>query len=304
MQTITFTRGLPASGKSTWAKEQVVNGNGKIVRVNMDDIRSMLGLPYSVYAEELALRVQDQAILSAVKSGRDVIVDNTHIEKKMPTRIKKLFDGDVIFKIKDFTDVPLGHCLERDQQRVGSAHVGADVIRRMHARLQKVSITEDWLNDVKLSPKLIHDPSIHQWAVVFDIDGTLAKHVSRSPYDYSRVLTDELFYEIAELTWTFKEEGYTVLIMSGRPGSVQIRKDTEQWLRERGVYFDALHMRGDNYANPEDDKRNDSDVKQEMVDQHIRGKYNVRLWFDDRDRVVRRLRKLGIKVAQVADGDF
>jgi hypothetical protein len=41
-----------------------------------------------------------------------------------------------------------------------------------------------------------------------------------------------------------------------------------------------------------------------MVDNYIRGKYNILMWFDDRDRVVRRLRKLGIKVAQVADGEF
>jgi hypothetical protein len=52
------------------------------------------------------------------------------------------------------------------------------------------------------------------------------------------------------------------------------------------------------------DGRNDADVKQEMVDKHIRGRYNVLLWLDDRDRVVRRIRKLGIKVAQVAEGDF
>jgi predicted kinase len=295
MQTITFTRGLPASGKSTWAKEQVVNGNGKIVRVNMDDIRSMLGLPYSVYAEELALRVQDQAILSAVKSGRDVIVDNTHIEKKMPTRIKKLFDGDVLFKIKDFTDVPLGHCLERDQQRVGSAHVGADVIRRMHARLQKVSITEDWLNDVKLSP--VYKPKAGSDAcVVFDIDGTLAEHVARSPYDYSRVHTDALIQHIANLNQLYWDEGYEIIIMSGRPDSC--RTETEKWLKDHSVKYTALFMRD------KDDKRNDADVKQDLFDEHVRDNYWVHAWFDDRDRVVRRMRKLGLNVLQVADGDF
>jgi len=52
------------------------------------------------------------------------------------------------------------------------------------------------------------------------------------------------------------------------------------------------------------DSRNDADVKQEMVDKYIRGRYNVLIWLDDRDRVVRRLRKLGIKVGQVAEGDF
>lgn len=301
--TIIICRGLPASGKSTWAKAIALNTGA--VRVNMDDIRNMLGLPYTKENEELALQIQDKAILAAVKAGKDVIVDNTHIEKKMPTRYKKLFDGDEKFIIKDFTDVSVEECIRRDAERgAKGGFVGPDVIRRMAARLPKVSITEEWLNDVKLSPKL-------EWikgapcVVVFDIDGTLAEHVARSPYDYSRVSTDRVFQEIAQLTARYKHnDQFRVVIMSGRPGTPEIRRDTEAWLKANYVQFDELHMRGDLYENPADDKRNDADVKQEMVDRHIRGKYNVWLWFDDRDRVVRRLRKLGIKVAQVADGDF
>lgn len=300
--TIILTRGLPASGKSTWAKKMALETGA--VRVNMDDIRGMLGLPFSKEAEELALKVQDQAILAAVKAGKDVIVDNTHIEKKMPTRYKKLFDGDQKFILKDFTDVWVEECVRRDAERgAKGGFVGPDVIRRMAARLQKVSITEEWLNDVKLSPKLewiVGAPPV----VVFDIDGTLAEHVARSPYDYSRVKTDAVFHEIAQLTVMYRRQGYKIMIMSGRPGTVQVRTDTENWLNANMIQFDELHMRGDLYENPAEDKRNDADVKQEMVDLHIRGKYNVWIWYDDRDRVVRRLRKLGIKVAQVADGDF
>ena len=41
-QKIILTRGLPASGKSTWSKEQVAKSNGKIKRVNKDDLREMV----------------------------------------------------------------------------------------------------------------------------------------------------------------------------------------------------------------------------------------------------------------------
>jgi predicted kinase len=34
--------GIPASGKTTWAKEQVKNGGGKWKRVNKDDLRAMV----------------------------------------------------------------------------------------------------------------------------------------------------------------------------------------------------------------------------------------------------------------------
>lgn len=296
--TIILTRGLPASGKSTWAKEQVENGAGKIVRVNMDDIRSMLGLPFSKDAENLALDIQDRSILAAVKAGQDVIVDNTHIEKKMPTRFKKLFDGDVEFRIQDFTDVPLGVCIERDELRVGRAHVGADVIRRMYLRLRKVDITEEWLNDVTLSP--LYKPRAGTDAcIVVDIDGTVAEHLERSPYDYSRVLTDGPIMPLVKLVNLYWDAGYEVIFMSGRPDIDNVREHTEMWLDNFGIPYSALFMRPGDML-----KENDADVKQHLFDKYVRDFYTVDMWFDDRDRVVRRLRKLGIKVAQVADGDF
>ena len=53
-----------------------------------------------------------------------------------------------------------------------------------------------------------------------------------------------------------------------------------------------------------DDNRNDADVKHEIFNTEFRDKYEIEAWFDDRDRVVRRMRKLGVNVLQVADGDF
>ena len=39
---VILTVGLPASGKSTWAKEQVSQNPGQYKRVNKDDLRAML----------------------------------------------------------------------------------------------------------------------------------------------------------------------------------------------------------------------------------------------------------------------
>lgn len=295
MRTVTLTRGLPASGKSTWAKELVAQSNGTIVRVNMDDIRAMLALPYSKDAEELALQIQDKTIVQAVKAGKDVVVDNTHIEKKMPTRIKKLFDGDVAFEVKDFSHVNVEECVTRDVYRgiCGERSVGEQVIRRMASRMTKWTLTEEFMNDTILSPPLEYDPEL-PWAIVIDTDGTTAHH-RRSPYDYARCGTDIPDKNMQELIPTLFEY-YTVIGMSGRPDTW--RDETEKWYQDNGIPFDSFHMRA------EGDNRNDADVKQEMVDKHIRGKVNVLMWFDDRDRVVRRLRKLNIKVSQVAEGDF
>lgn len=296
MRTITLTRGLPASGKSTWAKQQVAESNGRIVRVNMDDIRAMVGLPFSKDAEAIALDIQDKAILAAVSAGKDVIVDNTHIEKNMPKRIKKLFDGDVLFKIQDFTDVWATECVRRDALRDNP--VGSDVIRKMAARIDKWKLTAEFMNDVVLSAPLEYDPAL-PWCIVWDTDGTTAKHVARSPYDYSRVLTDAPHEDILIVKKILAEDTDIYhLGMSGRPDSC--REDTEKWNKIYHIDFDEFYMR--NAATQAD--WNDADVKQFMVDNYIRGKYNILAWFDDRDRVVRRLRKLGIRVLQVNYGDF
>jgi hypothetical protein len=96
----------------------------------------------------------------------------------------------------------------------------------------------------------------------------------------------------------YSQFGYWVVIMSGRPGSLDIQMNTYKWLKDNNVYFDELYMR-----DPED-KRNDAIVKSEMVDKFIAGRGNIRLWFDDRNRVVDAIRAKGIKVAQVNPGEF
>ena len=73
---------------------------------------------------------------------------------------------------------------------------------------------------------------------------------------------------------------------------------TREWLEGWGIHLDHLFMR------PRGDGRNDSIVKSELVDKHISGKYDVIAHFDDRQRVVDALRAKGMKVLQVAPGDF
>lgn len=304
MQTITLTYGLPASGKTTWAKEEVRLSNDKIIRVNMDDIRAMLGIPYSKDAEEIALKIQDQAILSAIAAGKDVIVDNTHIEQNMPKRIKQLFDGDVLFKIKDLSKQAVGECVRRDSLR--DKPVGADVIRRMSGKLSKGSwkLTEEWMNNY-MFPLIPYDPydgKERSLCVVFDLDGTIFRH-HRSPYDYAKVETDTVFDHVKQILKFYWDNHYSVFLCSGRPDvwrGLDIRAMTEASLKANGIPYDHLFMR--NGLTQSD--WNDSDVKQFIFETELRDDYDIEAWFDDRDRVVRRLRKLNLNVPQVASGDF
>jgi hypothetical protein len=88
----------------------------------------------------------------------------------------------------------------------------------------------------------------------------------------------------------------TLIGMSGRPDTW--REMTEQWYQDNDIWYDEFYMR------PEGDSRPDTVVKQEMYDKYIRGNYNVLIHLDDRNSVVRAIRKLGVKVGQVAYGNF
>lgn len=296
---VILTTGLPGSGKSTWVVNELAYYGDEAIAVSRDDIRKMIGcFPIGNKEQEnLVSKIQDDIIVRGVKAGKRVYVHDTNLNSKSPTRIKKLFDGDVVFLVQDFTGVPVEVCIERDSHR--ESPVGEKVIRNMARQLQKPwRLTEEFMNDKVLSPPLVYDPKL-PWCVVFDTDGTTAHH-NRSPYDYARCYTDTVDPNIKMLLRIINEQGafdrIHLIGMSGRPDTW--RDMTEQWYRTNNIWYDEFHMR------PAGDSRPDTVIKQEMYDQHIRGKYNVLVHLDDRNSVVRAIRKLGVKVLQAAPGDF
>jgi predicted kinase len=72
--------GLPASGKSSFAKAEV-KANGKtMVRVSRDDLRSMLFNDICLDKREAFIsEVEKSIVMSALASGKNVIVDACHI---------------------------------------------------------------------------------------------------------------------------------------------------------------------------------------------------------------------------------
>jgi len=89
----------------------------------------------------------------------------------------------------------------------------------------------------------------------------------------------------------------SLYVFSGRDGVC--RPETEDWLERNDIEYDKLVMRavGDN--------RSDAIVKAEFIEEHIRGKFNILLWFDDRVRVADMLRDVyGINVAQLGDPNY
>jgi len=131
MKKVILTKGLPGSGKSTWAKEMVNKFPGRYKRINKDDLRAMLDdSKHSKDNEKFILKVRDTLILLALNEGKDVIIDDTNLASKHEEHIKQLVRGIAVVNIQDFTEIPIETCIKRDLKRFNS--VGEKVIRDMY----------------------------------------------------------------------------------------------------------------------------------------------------------------------------
>lgn len=283
---LTITKGLPASGKTTWAKKQNAH------RINKDDLRAMLNNGvWSKHNEKHILEVRDMLAKHFLMTDHDVIIDDTNLHPKHEQNLRTLVDDlndqgfNITFHVKDFTDVPLDVCLERDKKR--EKPVGRKVIKRMHRQFFK--------EDPKPLDIKIFDPAL-PYCVIFDLDGTLATIGDRSPYNGQECLVDYVNTSVRELYWKMTAGDTKAIIFSGRNGESE--PETREWLRLNDIKFDELHMREIG------DQRKDSIIKEEMFDKYIRDKYNVIMVVDDRDQVVDMWRKLGLTCLQVNEGDF
>lgn len=282
MKKVILTKGLPASGKTTWALELIKNNPGQYKRINKDDLRAMLdGGKWSGDNEKFILNVRDSLILQSIEAGKHVIIDDTNLHTKHEDRIKQLVKGKAIVQIQDFTDVDIETCIKRDLLRPVS--VGEKVIRGMYNQYLKPKIQK---------PAYVEGKPI---AIICDLDGTLALFGDANPYDRN-FLEDEVNNSIAEIVHTEQEIGNSVIIVSGRNG--KYKDQTMQWLDKNHISYQYFFMR------KADDTRKDVIVKKEIYDTEIKGKFNISFVLDDRNQVVEMWRQEGLTCLQVADGDF
>jgi len=134
MASLTILKGLPASGKTTYAK-QLVDISCK--RVNKDDLRMMIDNgKYSKSNEANVHHIMLDITRHYLARGYHVVWDNTNLNPKILKEAKKLVkDYEAPIEIVDFTDVPLETCIERDKLREVS--VGEKVIRDMYNKYIK-----------------------------------------------------------------------------------------------------------------------------------------------------------------------
>jgi predicted kinase len=301
MPTLFAYRGLPASGKSTHAAAWVAEDPTHRARVNRDSLRNMLHDGYhGGSAEALVTAASHAAITDLLRKGTDVACDDTNLRQRVIRDLASLAKkAKADFQVRDFTDVPIEVCVERDLKRQRT--VGEQVIRDMHTRYLKgrtlpLPPPEEPADASTGLPLYEVKPGTPR-AVLVDIDGTVALMSGRSPFDETRVSEDQPNRAVIHVVRALHAAGNRIVFLSGRTAGC--RAETEMWLtRHVAVPFDGLHMR------PVGDSRKDSIVKAELFDTHVRDVYDVTCVLDDRDQVVRAWREMGLTVLQVAEGNF
>jgi predicted secreted acid phosphatase len=141
--------------------------------------------------------------------------------------------------------------------------------------------------------------------VVFDIDGTLSIVGDRLKYLQETPPNWDAFYgacgedTVNDAIWEVyaaMEGEHEIYFVTGRRESC--RKDTISWMLRNHI-----ECHGDNHLlmRKDGDKRHDTDVKPELVDDF---KHDILMIFEDRASMVDKWRELGYTCLQVAEGNF
>ena len=142
-------------------------------------------------------------------------------------------------------------------------------------------------------------------AIICDIDGTIAnidhriKHWEKKPRDYPK------FYEtieddkpISEIIWIVQKlsEHAEIIYLTGRHEGTRNR--TKKWLNDHHLPECKLLMRGDT------DFRPDVEIKKIAYYGLIYPKFDILFVLDDRQRVVKMWRDIGLRCLAVAEGNY
>ena len=299
--------GPSGSGKSTRAKgilDKYHNEGQEAIIVSRDKIREMaFGYTESQMAdyyngrtslagdEKLVTHVQHTLVNTYLKKGYVVIVDNTHLEMDY---LRKLEQYGVKVQHVVMEDVEKVDCVIRDEDRV--------------RRVGKAVIDRQW-NKFKEIKKRVNDGDLVGWmgsyvacrrdnpeAIIFDIDGTLA-HMNgkRHAFEWEKVGLDDVDIQVREALWAHQKMGKKIIICTGRDYACM--EETMGWLAMYDITYDEIFFRPRGSYDP------DWKVKERMWHE-ISKDYYISACYDDRDQVVDHARRCGLKVYQVAEGDF
>jgi len=314
-------RGYPGCGKSTRAKELSDEfGNCSIVSADNYWIDSNGFYKFDVSKLKLAHEYCYNEFKKAIAAGRNVIVDNTNLKFE---DCKKYFDyilknnnvGTHRYAI-DICEVSyndLDTAISLRSNREDGKNIPSEKIRGMYDIFRKINCVSLMLSNYtnKIDFVFPKDVVEYNWlensstdktkkdCVICDLDGTLSIFkladgtLLRNAFDASTCESDLINVAVAKAISAFELVGNEIIFLSGREN--KYRKETEAFLNRVSEKY-GLNKNHKLYMRAAGDFRSDDIVKSEIFSNNIKDKYNVVCVFDDRPKVVRLWRSLGLFV--------
>lgn len=275
-----LTLGIPCSGKTTWSEEHcrktgAINANRDDIRFAITGHRSWSTYRFKGETENMVTDVQKQIISTAANAGKDVVVSDTNLNKKVRDgMIEFLTRLGYTVSVKVF-EVTLEEAYKRDAARANG--VGRDVIYSMYQKYLEYTQRSTYTPDTTLPE-----------AVIVDVDGTVADMTGlRRPFEWDKVEQDAPRLEIIDMVHGLRSRGKKIVFLSGRDGVCEAA--TRRWLQTNVGHFDDFFIR------TAGDQRKDTIIKEELFWANLANRYNITTAIDDRPCVVRLWHEIGIK---------
>lgn len=142
MPKIILCRGIQGSGKTTWAKQWVLEDPEHRVRFNNDDIRNMLGKYWIPSREGLVKDLKGLFLQEAMAYGFDIVIDNMNLNPRELEYYERVLNDwnravrpKYELEFKDFF-IPLQDCIERDSKRPNP--IGEEVIKATYEKYKSI----------------------------------------------------------------------------------------------------------------------------------------------------------------------
>lgn len=300
---IILTRGIPGSGKSTWAKDWVAEDPEHRIRLNWDDMRNMLG-PYWVPSRE---NINKTMLWNAVNTAAycttpyDIVIDNMNLNPKGWKEVEDWINtynksshavginAQYVLEFKDFF-TPVEECIRRDAKRPNP--IGEKTIRDIWRRYRHFIQTTAVENMVAKSRPTTGKPR----CVVIDMDSTMCFNLTKRPW-YGEGAAEGMLDDIPNTGVVdivkVLQNTYPIIVATGRDTSQA--GVTIEWLSKQGITPTASFFR------TQGDCRKGVEIKRGQIELILKD-YDIVAIFEDCEPIVQMYRDMGLTVLQPNKG--
>lgn len=313
-------RGYPGCGKSFKAKEMASEW-GNTVICSADDYWITPEGKYNFDASKLKLAHDScfNIFKKAIADGKNVIVDNTNLKyddcKRYFEYVLKNNNLNSTRYAIDFCEVEFNSfevAVGLRSNREDGKNIPYDKMKAMYSLFKRSNCIPLMLSNFSNKINFVFQRDVVEYsfmentyvpskdeAIICDLDGTISLFKMadgselRNCYNASTCNADLINVAVAKAVSALEMTGHKVIFLSGRES--KYREPTVEFLNRVSEKF-GLSKDFLLYMRATGDSRSDDIVKSELYNNHIKDAYNVVAVFDDRKKVVRLWRSMGLFV--------